>query len=72
MTKSGDAHQVHLLYPKGHPKNPFTDREVEEKFIRLAESSLGLAGCRSFLDWAWRLEEAPDIGAIFDLVTATH
>jgi 2-methylcitrate dehydratase len=68
ITQSGEEHQVHLPYPKGHPQNPFTDKEVEEKFLRLAESLLGLNGCRSFLDWGWHLEEANDIGVIFDLL----
>jgi 2-methylcitrate dehydratase len=72
VTKSGEEHQVHLRYPKGHPRNPLTDKEVEEKFIRLAEPSLGLAGCRSFLDWAWRLEESKDVGTIFDLLAPRH
>ena len=71
-TKSGEQHQVHIRYPKGHPKSPFTDKEVDQKFMRLAEPSLGAAGCRSFLDWAWRLEESNDVGTIFDLVAPKH
>ena len=67
-TVTGVRHEVHVAYPKGHPENPFSDTEVEEKFIRLAEPSLGMGRCRAFIDWAWRLEEANDIGEMFPLL----
>jgi 2-methylcitrate dehydratase len=67
-TVAGVRHEVHVAYPKGHPENPFSDTEVEEKFIRLAKPSLGMARCRVFLDWAWRLEEADQIEEIFPLL----
>jgi 2-methylcitrate dehydratase len=65
-TFAGVRHEVHVAYPKGHPENPFSD--TEEKFIRLAEPSLGMARSRAFLDWAWRLEEADKIGELFSLL----
>ena len=68
-TFAGVRHEAHVAYPKGHPENPFSDTEVEEKFIRLAEPSLGMARCRAFLNWAWRLEEVDNIGEIFPLLT---
>lgn len=67
-TFPGARHEIHVAFPKGHPENPFSDTEVEEKFIRLAEPSLGMTRCRAFLDWAWRLEEADHIGEIFPLL----
>jgi 2-methylcitrate dehydratase len=67
-TFSGERHQVHVTYPKGHPQNPFTDKEVEEKFLVLAEPLIGSERCQSFLDWAWRLEEARDIGKMFQIL----
>jgi len=68
LTRSGKQHQVHATYPKGHPKNPMNDQEVEEKFIRLNERLLGLQRCRAFFDFAWRLEEVNDVGEIFELL----
>jgi 2-methylcitrate dehydratase len=65
---SGKCHQAHVTYPKGHPKNPFTDKEVEAKFVRLAEPLLGEKRCNVFFDWAWRLEEAADIGELFQIL----
>ena len=65
---SGKRYQVHVTYPKGHPKNGFTDAEVEAKFLQLAAPLLGEGRCRKFLDWAWHLEEAAAIAEIFSLV----
>jgi 2-methylcitrate dehydratase len=68
-TFAGARHEVHVAYPKGHPENPFSEAEVEEKFLRLAEPSLGRTRCRKFIDWAWRLEQAENIGELFPLLT---
>jgi 2-methylcitrate dehydratase len=67
-TFSGERHPIHVTYPKGHPQNPFTDKEVEEKFLSLAEPLIGTERCQSFLDWAWRLEDARDIGKMFQIL----
>jgi 2-methylcitrate dehydratase len=66
--RSGERLEVHSIYPKGHPKNPMSDGEVEDKFIRLNEPLLGLQRCRAFFDFAWHLEEAQDMGKVFDLL----
>ena len=68
-TIAGARYQVQVAYPKGHPDNPLSDAEVEEKFVRLAEPSLGSVRCRAFLDWAWRMEETDCIGEIFPLLS---
>jgi hypothetical protein len=58
-TFAGARHEVHVAYPKGHPESPFLDAEVEEKFLRLAEPSLGKTRCRKFIDWAggWKRQK---------------
>ena len=35
LTRSGERREVHSIYPKGHPKNPMNDGEVEDKFITI-------------------------------------
>jgi len=65
----GELQQAHVRYPKGHPQLPFTDEEVQAKFIELAAPRLGLDRCRSFFDFAWHLEEADDIGEMFALLS---
>jgi 2-methylcitrate dehydratase len=67
-TLAGVRHEVHVAYPKGHPENPFSDTEVEEKFLRLAEPLLGMPRCQAFIEWAWRLDEADNIGEMFSLL----
>jgi 2-methylcitrate dehydratase len=68
VTQSGKKHQVHATYPKGHPKNPMNDHEVEEKFLKLNGRILGDQRCRAFFDFAWHLEEVDDVGKVFDLI----
>jgi 2-methylcitrate dehydratase len=67
-TKSGERREVHSIYPKGHPKNPMSDGDIENKFIRLNEPLLGLDKCRTFFDFAWHLEESRDVGEVFELL----
>ncbi len=67
-TFSGARHEVHVLFPKGHPENSFSDAEVEEKFVRLSEPRIGISRCHAFLNWASRLEEADNIEEIFPLL----
>ena len=68
LTRSGERREVHSIYPKGHPKNPMNDGEVEDKFIRLSEPLLGQQKCRAFFDFAWHLEESRDVGKVFELL----
>jgi 2-methylcitrate dehydratase len=68
-TSRGERRLAHVKYPKGHPKAPFTDSEVEAKFTELAQPLLRVDRCRSFLDFAWHLEEARDIGELFKLLS---
>jgi 2-methylcitrate dehydratase len=51
-------------YPKGHAKNPLTDAEVEEKFLRHAEALLQRDAVESLLHKLWRLDEIADVGDI--------
>jgi 2-methylcitrate dehydratase len=68
LTRSGERWEAHSVYPKGHPKNPMDDREIEDKFVRLNERLLGLDRCRAFFDFAWQLEESSDVGDVFKLL----
>jgi 2-methylcitrate dehydratase len=67
-----DGRELHkqLDYPKGDPRNPLTDAEVEAKFDSLAAPSLS-AGARARLkDAVWNLESQPSITAVMELCTA--
>jgi 2-methylcitrate dehydratase len=60
-TTDGRELSRQLDYPKGDPRNPLTDREVEEKFEALAESVLSKAARRKVVDAAWNLEKLASV-----------
>jgi 2-methylcitrate dehydratase len=67
--KSGKTLEVHQANPKGHPLNPMSDAEIEQKFIRLAGTArVPEAQCRKLLDQLWKLEEQADIWSLFALM----
>jgi len=63
--RSGKTFAEEVLLPKGHPLNPLTDSEVEEKFRKLTRSFLSVRGSDRILDRLWRLEKLVEIGEIF-------
>jgi 2-methylcitrate dehydratase len=52
-------------HPKGHYRNPLTDREVEEKFRGLA-SALGAEGYGRVLAEVWALENSATLDKLFE------
>ena len=65
---SGKIISKQVDYHKGHPKNPMTDREVEEKFERLTKSYLTKPQSRRILDGIWQLEKIKDLTKIISLL----
>ena len=61
ITKQVDFH-------KGHPKNPMSDQDVEEKFSRLTKNQLGKNQSKKILDAVWNLEKARDVGSVISLL----
>jgi 2-methylcitrate dehydratase len=55
-TVDGRTFEKQLDFPKGDPRNPLTDREVEEKFEALAEPVLSKAARQRIIDATWKLE----------------
>jgi len=54
-------------YPRGHPKNPMTDAEIEEKFIALSARVLTKRRIRRVLDRLWGMEKIKDTGEVLSL-----
>ncbi len=54
--------------PKGHPANPMTDTEIEEKFLKLTQETLTPKRAGSVLDLLWRLEAIKDVSQILEAV----
>jgi 2-methylcitrate dehydratase len=69
-TTDGRELTKQLDYPKGDPRNPLSDAEVEEKFDALAEPVLSDAARRRLKDAVWNLESAQSIAQLMDLCKA--
>ncbi len=53
-----------LDYPKGDPRNPLTDKEVEEKFEALAEPVMSREARRRAIDAIWNLEKQASVSEL--------
>ncbi|HSG82850.1 MAG TPA: MmgE/PrpD family protein, partial [Gemmatimonadota bacterium] len=64
-TKDGRQFDEQLDYPKGDPRNPLTDTEIEEKFDALAAPVLSQKGRTRLKQAVWELEK---LGAVTKLM----
>ena len=69
-TTDGRSFEKELDYPKGDPRNPLSDQEVEEKFDALAAPSISEAGRRAIKDAVWKLEELGSVTELLELCQA--
>lgn len=56
-TVDGEVFTERSGYHRGHPKNPMSDREIEEKFRSLTVRRLGEAQASELLDLLWSVDE---------------
>ncbi len=66
--KSGKEYVQQVEYPLGHPRNPMSDREVEDKFRRLAKGKLDRARVARVIDLVWKLDSVNDVGVLMPLL----
>jgi 2-methylcitrate dehydratase len=69
-TAGGREHTRQVDYPKGDPRNPLTDREIEEKFDSLAEPVLDGDALKRVKEAVWSLEKLDSIPSLMDLLKA--
>jgi 2-methylcitrate dehydratase len=69
-TTDGRSLSKELDYPKGDPRNPLTDEEIEQKFDALATPILSDDARTRIKDAVWTLEEQESISALMALCTA--
>jgi 2-methylcitrate dehydratase len=69
-TTDGRMFTKQLDYPKGDPRNPLTDQEVEEKFAALAEGVLSQRAQQKLKDAIWNLEKAGSVSQLMALMKA--
>jgi len=59
-----------LDYPKGDPRNPLTDREIEEKFSALAEGVLSAQAQKKLKEAIWNLEKIRSVAKLMAMMKA--
>ena len=65
---SGERHVSQVRYPKGHPKNPLTDREVEDKFRGQAATLMPAEQIDAVIDGCWNLEASKSVTGLMALL----
>ncbi len=69
-TTDGRTFTKQLDYPKGDPRNPLSDAEVEEKFAALAEGVLSEGAQKKLKDAIWNLEKVGSVSKLMALMKA--
>lgn len=67
-TAAGKEYIKQVDFPLGHPRNPMSDREVEEKFRSLAAGTLDRARAGKVIDLVWELDRLKEIGSLMPLL----
>jgi 2-methylcitrate dehydratase len=70
FTSDGREFSRQLDYPKGDPRNPLSDREIEEKFDALAGPVLTAAGRAKVKDAVWNLEKLSTVTDLMRMLKA--
>jgi 2-methylcitrate dehydratase len=69
-TTDGRTLSKQLDFPKGDPRNPLTDQEVEEKFAALAEGVLSTGAQKKLKEAIWNLEDSDSVRKLMALMKA--
>ena len=68
--EDGRQHDIEIINPLGHDKNPMTSEDIEAKFSRLASPLLPAGQIRRAID-TWREVEATDAATALGTVTVS-
>ena len=69
-TRDGRSFNKQLDFPKGDPRNPLTDSDIEEKFAALADGVLTSAAQKRVQDVVWNLEHVGSVAELMALMEA--
>jgi len=69
-TTSGREFEKQLDFPKGDPRNPLSDSEIEEKFAALADPVMSKSAQEIVKDAVWNLEKVPSVTALMETLRA--
>lgn len=67
VMKDGRREAIRVEYHRGHPKNPMSDAEIEEKFRSLVGTQISADQADSLLHLLWNLEQLDDMQSLFAL-----
>ena len=67
-TKAGNAYVQQVDYPLGHPQNPMSDREIENKFRLLARGKIDRTRINKVVDVVWKFDQLKDVSALMPLL----
>jgi len=70
LTSDGSNYSKQLDYPKGDPRNPLTDVEIEEKFAALSDGVLSAGAQRKLKDTILNLEKVDSVSKLMALMKA--
>lgn len=70
VTTDGRELTKQIDYPKGDPRNPLTDQEIEEKFDALAEAVMSADRRQQLKEAVWKLESLDSISELMRLTAA--
>ena len=60
--KNGIEHSAELDYPKGDPRQPMTEEDLDNKFVSLSSELLSAGRREQVKSAIWNLEDFEDIG----------
>jgi 2-methylcitrate dehydratase len=64
--KSGRKISREVILPRGHPRNPMSNQEVEDKFKGLTKRYLSSRSVENVLETLWNLEKVRDVSEILE------
>jgi 2-methylcitrate dehydratase len=67
-TKQGMTYRKRVDYPKGDPRNPMTDQELEGKFRSMASEYMSEAQMKEVIDAVYKIDKLKDIGKLMKLL----
>jgi len=69
-TMDGKSYEETLDYPTGDPRNPISDKGIEEKFEALAEPVMSAAARRKLIDAIWTMDQLGSVTELMALMKA--
>jgi 2-methylcitrate dehydratase len=71
-TTDGRTFEKQLDYPTGDPRNPVSDKGIEEKFEALAEPVMNAAARRKLIDGIWNMDRASSVSELMGLMKSSR